>query len=118
MPGVLTGSTWSAKNASSRQIPPTTPGKIEPGFQSSIGQPEDAERQQQVGDLRVRDRAEHPLRPGLLDPLEAWRRRSAASRSGHRTGDRPAVELRQQVGQVGGDDVDERRVRPRAPRPR
>ena len=38
-PAVPIGTIWRAKNASSRQSPPITPGAIAPGFQSSTVRP-------------------------------------------------------------------------------
>ena len=74
-------------------------------------QPERAEHQQQVGDLRVGQRAQHLLRPRHLDRVRGRARRCGASRSRpSKRVTRPAVELRQEVRHVGRDEVDERRL--------
>ena len=69
MPAALTGSTWKAKNASRRQMPPATPGRTAPGRPELHRQAERPEHQQEVGDLRVRQGAERPLGPRHRDDV-------------------------------------------------
>ena len=53
-------------------MPAGDAGQIDSRIPELDGQAERAERQQQVGDLRMRDRAQHLLRPGHVD-VRAWR---------------------------------------------
>ena len=91
-------------------MPPATPGRIGAGTPELDREAERAERQQQVGDLRMRDRAQHPLRPRHLDGRSSSRPLCAASRGApsKRVIVRPSS-LRTRSGHVVRDEIDERR---------
>ena len=106
----------SAKNASSRHRPPATPGRIAPGFQSSIGQSEHAERQQQVGDLRMRRWRRETAVARVISIAHASPRscvRSVAVRPSKRVIVRPSS-CRSRSSTSRRDEVDQRRRWPAA----
>ena len=105
----MTGRTWKAKNARSRLRPPATPGRTAARVPQFHRQTEDAERQQQIRNLRVGDCAEEPLPPRHVDRPQIRLARLQHRRPAIEPLDGAAVELSQQIVHVRCDHVDERR---------
>ena len=76
------------------------------------------ERQQQIGDLRVRDRAEKLLTPRHVYANDLRVGRFERRCSAVEAFDRPAVELPQQIVEVLRHEIDQRRRGSAAPRDR
>ena len=107
-PATLIGNTWKARNASSRQTPPTMPGKARARIPELDGEPEQTQREEQIGDLRVRERAEEALPPRHLDRLAPGAGGVERLLRAAEAMDRAAIELGDELVKAAGDEIDER----------
>ena len=88
-------------------MPPITPGRMTPGFDSSKKMPEHAQHHQDVGDVRVGDEREEPVAKPDRDGLDRSPRACASVTGPPGRLHLPAVDLRQEVGDALGDQVDD-----------
>ena len=116
---VVDGSTCSAVSASSRQMAPATPGKIDAGVRELDVEPEQTRHHQQVGDVRIGEhvRARAARGASRSRRTRAWPCGVAARRRGPATCVEPATStLRpfacaQQLVEVARDEVDDLELR-------
>ena len=114
---VVDGSTCSAVRASSRQMPPATPGRTDAGMGELDVEPEQTRHHQQVGDVRIGEHVRaRAARAASGSTTRAWpsvQRRGEVQRPASRRRRRPCgpSPALQQLVEVARDEVDDLELR-------